>query len=46
MFRLYRKKKFLGATAQLYLHIIAALTPVPIKQQALSPRPVQMFWAR
>jgi hypothetical protein len=46
MFRLYRKKKFCGARVQLYRHIIAALTPVPIKEQALSPRPDQMFWTR
>ena len=45
MFHLYRNKKFNCARVQLYLHIIAALTSVPIKQQALSPRPVQMFWA-
>jgi hypothetical protein len=36
MFRLYSKKNFFGARVQLYLHIIAALTPVPIKQQAIS----------
>lgn len=40
MFRLYRKNKFFGAGVQLYLQIIAAFTPVPIKQQALSPRPI------